>query len=129
MIFLTSCVSKLFHRVLADKIGAYLTNRFINPDIQKAFLKGINGCIEHNQLLQEVIAFSKSKKKTLHVTFFDLADAFGSISHTLISHSMKRFKLPVNTIRYVEALYSRLNGSVRGPGWTSEEFEFKRGAF
>lgn len=130
MISLTSCVSKLFHQVLADRTGAYLTkNRLINSDIQKAFLKGINGCIEHNQLLQEAISFSKSKKKTLHVTFFDLADAFGSVSHTLISHSMERFKLPANIIRYVETLYSRLNGSVRGPGWTSQEFDFKRGTF
>ena len=130
MISLTSCVSKIFHQVLADRTGTFLTrNRFINPDIQKAFLKGINGCVEHNQLLQEAIAFAKSKKKTVHVTFFDLADAFGSISHTLISHSMKRFMLPVNTIQYVEMLYSRLNGSVCGPGWTSNNFKFRRGTF
>ena len=130
MISLTSCVSKIFHQVLADRTGTFLTrNRLINPDIQKAFLKGINGCVEHNQLLQEAIAFAKSKKKTVHVTFFDLADAFGSISHTLISQSMKRFMLPVNTIKYVEMLYSHLNGSVCGPGWTSNNFKFRRGTF
>ena len=89
MISLTSCVSKVFHQVLANRTGAYLTkNGYIKSDVQKAFLKGINGCIEHNIVLQEAIAFSKNRKKTLHVTFFDLADAFGSVSHSLISKSM-----------------------------------------
>ena len=130
MISLTSCVSKVFHQVLANRTGAYLTkNGYIKSDVQKAFLKGINGCIEHNIVLQEAIAFSKNRKKTLHVTFFDLADAFGSVSHSLISKSMKRFHLPEKTVSYVEKLYSRLNGNVRGSGWNSMQFDFKRGTF
>ena len=82
MISLTSCVSKVFHQILANRLVSYMTeNRFIDPSVQKAFINGINGCVEHNQVLQEIISHSKSNKRTVHVTFFDLADAFGSVSH------------------------------------------------
>ena len=48
MISLTSCVGKLFHQILSDQIANYfLRNKFIDPETQKAFLKGINGCMEH----------------------------------------------------------------------------------
>ena len=51
----------------------------------------------YKTLFLEAIAFSTNRKKTLHVTFFYLADAFGSVSHSL-SKSMKQFHLPEKTI-------------------------------
>ena len=68
-------------------------------------------------------------RKPFSVTFFDLADAFGSVSHNLISHSMKRYMLPDNVQSYVSNLYSKLNGSVKGRNWTSKPFQFKKGTF
>ena len=32
-----------------------LSNKLIDPTMQKAFLPGINGCIEHNMALDEII--------------------------------------------------------------------------
>ena len=130
MISLTSCVSKIFHQVLANRLSSYLTqNRFIDDSVQKAFIKNINGCIEHNQVLHEVISHCKAKKRTVHITFFDLADAFGSVSHDLISHSFTRYEIPDCLLNYVEKLYGRLQGSVSGPNWKSKEFYFKKGVF
>lgn len=130
MISLTSCVSKLFHQILADRTVKYVTtNNFIDTKVQKAFINGINGCIEHNITLQEVICHAKSNKKTAHITFFDLADAFGSVSHSLITDSMRRFDMPENITNYIKCLYSRLNGSVKGQNWTSNTFTFKKGVF
>ena len=61
MISLTSCVSKIFHQILADRLVTYLTaNKFIDDAVQKAFVKNVSGCIEHNQLLQETIMHAKS---------------------------------------------------------------------
>ena len=130
MISLTSCVSKVFHQILANRLVYYMTeNRFIDPDVQKAFINGINGCVEHNQVLQEIISHSKAKKRTVHVTFFDLADAFGSVSHELISHSLRRFPVPGNLMIYIGNLYGRLQGSVKGNKWSSESFVFNKGVF
>ena len=56
--------------------------------MQKAFLPGINGCIEHNMAMDEVIKNARIKKRTVHITFFDLEDAFGSVPHSLIQDTL-----------------------------------------
>lgn len=64
MISLTSSIAKIFHQIIAERLGSYLTtNMYIDPTVQKAFLKGVNGCIKHNQVLQETIAHAKDRKK------------------------------------------------------------------
>ena len=56
MIALSGCIGKTFHLLLADRLTKYLTvNNLIDPTMQKAFLPGINGCIEHNMVLDELI--------------------------------------------------------------------------
>ena len=130
MISLTSCVGKLFHQILSDRIANYfLRNKLIDPETQKAFLKGINGCMEHTFVMNELLANARNKKRTLHATFFDLADAFGSVEHNLIHYTMKRNRIPDPVCLYVENLYSRLEGEIRGPGWRSDPFSFRRGVF
>ena len=41
-------------------------NKYIDSSTQKAFIKGVNGCIEHIQVLQEVFEDGKQKKITVH---------------------------------------------------------------
>ncbi len=60
--------------------------------------------IEHNQLLQDVISHSHKHKKTCHVTFFDLKDTYGSISHELIETVLSRYQISVNVIDCVNSL-------------------------
>ena len=130
MISLTSCVGKVFHQILSDRISSYLLcNNLLDSSTQKAFLKGINGCIEHTFVMNELLANARNKKKTIHVTYFDLADAFGSVEHNLINHTLQRNGLPNSVCKYVENLYSRLQGQVKGPNWMSSPFDFKRGVF
>ena len=130
MIALTSTIGKLYHQIVSDRILDYMiANKFLNPAVQKAFIKNINGTIEHNQLLQEVISHARRNQKTVHVTFFDLKDAFGSISHKMIDHVLNRYQIPDNVKHYINNLYSNINGSVVGPDWKSERFVFKRGVF
>ena len=73
MIALSGCIGKLYHLLLAERLTTYLTrNQLIDPKLQKAFLPGINGCIEHNIVMDEIVKDAKNKKKTCHITFFDL---------------------------------------------------------
>jgi hypothetical protein len=68
------------HLLLAERLTTFLTvNKLIDPTLQNAFLPGINGCIEHNLVMEEIIKDAKHNKKTAHITFFDLEDAFGSV--------------------------------------------------
>ena len=52
----------------------------MDPTAQKAFIEGINGCVEHIEVVQEEIQHARLSKKTVHITWFDLTDEFGSES-------------------------------------------------
>ena len=106
-----------------------LSNNLLDSNAQKAFIKGINGCIEHTFVMNELLANARQKTNTIHVTFFDLADAFGSVEHNLIHHTLQRNGIWSSICDYVENLYSRLQGQIKGPGWLSTPFDFKRGVF
>ena len=78
---LTYFIAKTYHLLLAKILTKFLTvNNHIDEKVQKAFLPGIYGTIEHNVVLEEIISQAETNKKTVHVTFFDLEDAFGSVS-------------------------------------------------
>ena len=67
MIALTSCLGKPYHQIKADRMADFMTkNSYIDESSQKAFLKGINGGIEHIQVLQEALQDAMHNKKTLH---------------------------------------------------------------
>jgi hypothetical protein len=57
-------------------------------------MQGISECTDHKFVLQELLAYAWKEKK-LHCMFFDLADAFGSVSHDLIKISLERFRFPI----------------------------------
>ena len=130
MIALSGCIGKTYHLLLNARLTDFLLkNNFIDPTMQKAFLPGINGCIEHNAALDEIIKDARNKKRTLHDTFFDLADAFGSVPHSLISETLKRNSLPPNIVTYFENCYSNCKAVVDTPKWRSDIFTFNRGVF
>ena len=130
MIALSSVLGKTFHLLLSQRISSYLTsNGYIDKSTQKAFISKINGVIEHCQCLHEILDHAKFNKRTVHCTFFDLEDAFGSVNHDLISFSLRRFKIPVEIQDYIKNLYSTLNGTVVTKEWSSKKFDFKKGVF
>ena len=130
MIALSSVLGKTFHLLLADRLTNYLTeNKFIDKATQKAFINRVNGVVEHNQCLHEIIDHAKSLHRTAHITFFDLEDAFGSVQHNIISHSLLRFRIPIAVHDYIINLYSMLNGTVVTKDWTSVRFKFNKGVF
>ena len=79
MIALSNTCGKRNHQILAQRAVSFLTtNNFIDKTVQKAFLNRINGTIEHNQVLLEMIRHAKANRKTLHMTFFDLENALAA---------------------------------------------------
>ena len=101
----------------------------IDKTTQKAFISKVNGVIEHNQVLHEIIDHAKCNRLTAHLTFFDLEDAFGSVQHDLISYSLKRYRIPTAVHDYIMNLYSMLCGTVVTKEWSSHPFKFNKGVF
>ena len=113
MLAMTSNLAKPLHKVKAGRYGEYLcANNYINSDIQKAFMAKINGCMEHTKVLEEMVNFARSNKKTLYSAWFDLQDAFGSVPHGLIEFILKLFHIPEAEAGYILDLYKKLSGAV-----------------
>ena len=57
----------------------------------------------------------------------DLIDAFGSLSHILISHVLLHYHLQTKIIKYIKNIYSKLRGLVKTKNWKIEVFDFLKG--
>ena len=79
--------------------------------------------------LQEVIQDAKKRKRTAHISWFDLTDAFGSISHKLIQFCCKHFHTPEKEWKYIQSLYSQLRGRIVTKEWISKVFKFLKGIY
>ena len=80
-------------------------------------------------VVQEIIQHPKSKHKTVHITWFDLEDAFGSVCHMFIPFVMKHYHISTQITKYITSLYSKLRGKVTCQDWESEIFRFLKGVF
>ena len=106
-----------------------INNKYLDPTTQKVYIEGVNGCMEHITVIQELIQHAKVNRKTLHVTWFDLQDAFGSVSHQVIPITMAHYNNPSQIINYITNLYSNLQGRVKTSEWVTDVFSFLKGLF
>jgi hypothetical protein len=68
---LTSCVGKIYHQILADKMALNLSSNGLNDTtVQKAFMRGISGCTDHNLVLQKLLAYARKEKKHVALNVF-----------------------------------------------------------
>ena len=82
----TSVIGKLFHKILANRLERYLIlNDMTDKSLQKGFLSGVNGCIKHVFAIQSMIINVMDHSLPLFLSFIDLKNAFGFISHTYLS--------------------------------------------
>ena len=79
--------------------------------------------------MEEVIKSARKNKRTAHITFFDLEDAFGSVPHSLIMDTLRRNHLPDNICSYFSFFYANCRAVVETPSWRSQPFPFCRGVF
>ena len=129
MIALSGCIGKLYHLILAERLTTFLTaNKLIDPELQKAFLPGINGVIEHNLVMDEIVKDAKHRNRTCHIAFFDLEDAFGSVPHSLIDLTLERNFIPPVIRKYFHTLYTHSSTVVQTSKWGSNQFPFRRGS-
>ena len=62
MISLTLNIGKLYHTMEAERALQFmLDNKYLDQTAQKAYVEGVNGCIEHTIVVHEVIQHAKFK--------------------------------------------------------------------
>ena len=91
----------------ADRLVTYtLANGYIDTSIQKGGVPAVSGCMEHTAILSQLIREAKAEKKDLAVVWLDIANAYGSIPHSLIQLALRRAHVPEEVCKLVELYYA-----------------------
>ena len=104
-------------------------NNVIDTSVQKGFVTGLPGVFEHIYSLSAIMEDALANKKPLMMTFLDLKNAFGSVSHQLIFDMLKAVKVPPSVVDYIQSFYSQLFAIVKSKSWGTVPIPFKRGVF
>ena len=129
-IALTSCVGKLFTTILRNRWLSYMTtNGYLDSSIQKAFMKATPGCIEHQSKLAAILAEARKTHKSLAVCWLDLANAYGSVHHSLIQFSVQHYHAPAQFCNILQSLYSGLLGTIISSSWSTPTIPLEVGVY
>ena len=109
-ISLLNVEGKLYFALRSDRLVTYtLANKYIDTSIQKGGVPGVSGCMEHTAILSQLIREAKAEKKGLVVVWLDIANAYGSIPHSLIQLALRRAHVPEEFCQLVESYYANMN--------------------
>lgn len=127
-IALTPCTGKLFTTILKNRwLEHMLDNGYLNRSIQKAFMTATPGCTEHHTKLTTILSKARRNNKSLAVSWLDLANAYGSVHHTLLQFAMKHYHAPPQFCLILESLYWDLSATIITPEWSTPSIPLKIG--
>ena len=121
---------KIFFSIIADRLQDFMIeNNFIKKTIQKGFLSGVSGCIEHPFALYEALRDAFANHRSICTLWIDLANAFGSVRHNLIQFALEWYHVPKIIRDIVLNYYERLCASIVTPDWSTMFFMYDIGCF
>ena len=71
----------------------------------------------------------KAHSLPFSLSFIDLKNAFGSVSHKYILDMLRYIKVSTEVLGYIRNLYSSLSAYVFNKSWRASDFPIKRGVF
>lgn len=92
-------------------------NGFLNTDQQKAFLPTIPGVAEHQAKLAAIISSARREKGSLAVAWLDIANAYGSVHHSLIQFSLQHYHAPQEFCTLIQSMYTGLSATISTDEW------------
>ena len=129
-ITVTCCLGKIFFSIMADKLQVFmLSNKYIPREVQKGFLAGVPGCLEHSFALYEALREAKEEQRRIVTCWIDLANAYGSVRHNLIQFALRWFHVPEPVRELIFNYYEQLMTKVQTKEWTTGFFLFDIGLF
>ena len=70
-------------------INLLMSTNLVDNTFQKGFWPRTNGVTEHTSALSHIIYDARKHQRSVVVTILDLRNAFGKVSHKLISKSLE----------------------------------------
>ena len=129
-IALTPCIGKLFTTILRNRwLNHMNSNGYFNRDIQKAFMPTTPGCTEHHSKLAAILSEARRKHKSLAICWLDLANAYGSVHHSLIQFAIQHYHAPPQFQKINASFYSGLAGQILTTNWSTPSIPLKIGVY
>ena len=129
-IAITCTVGKIFFSVLSERLQSFMVkNNYIPREIQKGFISGMPGCLEHAFALHEALRDATENKRQIVTTWIDLANAYGSVRHNLIQFALDWYHVPSQVQELIFTYYEKLMAKVVTKEWSTDFFLFDIGLF
>ena len=89
-IAVTNTNGKIYFSVISRNLEDFMVkNQYIDRSVQKGFLQGMAGCVEHTFSLHHLLKDAFQHHRQIIVSWIDLANAYGSIMHNLIQFALE----------------------------------------
>jgi len=129
-IAITNTLGKIFFSIISERLQKFLVkNKYIKTTIQKGFLAGVPGCVEHVFSLWEALREAKDEHRAIVISWLDLANAYGSVMHNLIQFALNWYHVPVLIQELIFDYYEKLCAKVTTKEWSTGFFFFDIGLF
>lgn len=113
-IAISSCLSKLFTRIMFNRLDEYLENNNIICPEQKGFRKGMRTS-DHIFTLKTLIDKYFKKNKYIFACFIDLKKAFDTVNRNTLLHKICQCNIRGNLFSVLESMYKKVSFSVDLP--------------
>lgn len=124
-IALTSRTGKLYTIILKDRwLSFMLENDYLDPSIKKALIPATP-----ELKLSTIISEVRKKKKSVAVCWLDIANAFGSVHHSLIQYSRNHYNASPEFLATIKLLYSDLPAVVVTQDWSTSAIPLQLGVY
>ena len=121
------CTYRAWSAGVARALQCLHKDRPILHSSQKGFIRGVDGCSEHTQMITEIFCDANRRSRDLYVMTIDLRDAFGSLPHEFIGHTVKAMNLPDVLILPIMDSYHRSTTYVQVGSEKSGDIRVRRG--
>ena len=97
------------------------------PLCSEGVFHGINGTFEHIFSVSAILDNALLHQPSLAMTFINLKNSFGSVSHSYIDDILEHISLPVKFSSYMSSLYSEIVGFIETKEWKTALFQLAGG--
>ena len=105
-----------------------VANKYVDSSFQKAFSPTVPGCTKH-PLMSSILAEAHSNHKSVAICWLDLANAYGSVHHSLIDFSLRYYYAPPQFLATVKDLYTSLSAKVTTADWETPVIPLHKGVY
>jgi len=121
---------KVFFTLVQRRLTKYmLDNKYLDRSVQKGFIPRTAGCVDHATLLHSALRNARDHHRSICVSWLDLANAYGSVRHSLVRYALEFYHLPAAFVNMIMAYYDSLVAMVSTTSWQTVFFRYAIGVF